>query len=181
MQSSYAHSDAEKAEMFGSTLKKIFSNEPVESFDKENMKTVKDYLSSNRNKLFETRVEDNLFDSDFSMQELEEGIKTLKIKSAPGNDGIKNFNLTNLSTLGKIHCLRIFNKSWNSGILIEDWKTAEVKMIKKKDNDLSNPMNYRPISLTKCIGKLMGKLIKRRLVYFLDKYNLISIYQSGFR
>ena len=54
-------------------------------------------------------------------------------------------------------------------------------MLKKKDDHLSNPNNYRPISLTKCLCKLMEKLVKNRLTLFLNKHNLLSNYQSGFR
>ena len=46
------------------------------------------------------------------------------------------------------------------GHLIKDQKVAEIIMINKKEDDLDNPNNYRPISLTKCIGKLMEKIIK---------------------
>ena len=107
--------------------------------------------------------------------------KIFKKKSAPGNDGIKNINLINLSYLGKLRLLNIFNNSWKHGKLINDWKIAEVIMLKKKDNDCSNPNNYRPISLTKCKGKLMEKLIKYRLISFLNKHDILSPYQSGFR
>ena len=54
-------------------------------------------------------------------------------------------------------------------------------MIEKKDVDLIDPNNYRPISLTNSIAKLTEKLIKNRLVSFLDKYNILNDRQSGFR
>ncbi len=50
-------------------------------------------------------------------------------------------------------------------------------IIKKAENYA----NYRPISLTKCFGKLTERIVKIRLVAFLDRYNYISDYQSGFR
>lgn len=67
--------------------------------------------------LFFTRFEDTKFDSDFPLYELEVAIKSLELKSAPGSDNIRYINIINLSTLGKIHCLRIFNKSWKTGQL----------------------------------------------------------------
>ena len=54
-------------------------------------------------------------------------------------------------------------------------------MIDKKDTDRSNPKNYRPISLTNSIVKIIEKLVKTRLDKFLVDNKIISMYQSGFR
>ena len=40
--------------------------------------------------------------------------------------------------------------------------------------------NYRPISLTSIVSRIMEKLIKQKLVEFLDKYKLILKSQHGF-
>ena len=176
-----ASNDEQKAQLFGKTLEKIFSDESSSLFDENHKIYIDNYLNINKNSLFITRQEDMKFDDDFSLSELECAVESLKKKSAPGSDGINNKNIINLSLLGKEFFLKIINKSWNSGDLLLDWKTAVVTMIKKKESDLSDPTNYRPISLTKCLGKLCEKMIKLRLIYFLDKHNLLSIYQSGFR
>ena len=54
-------------------------------------------------------------------------------------------------------------------------------MIAKEKVNLHDPGNYRPLSLTKCIGKLMEMIILHRLVYFLNIHNIISNFHSGFR
>jgi len=54
-------------------------------------------------------------------------------------------------------------------------------MIPKKPNDSHNPDNYRPISVTNSMCKLTEKLIKNRLVHYLETNNLITKFQSGFR
>lgn len=143
-------------------MAKIFSNEAVSSFDEDHKLYVENYLNSDN--LFITSNEDEAFDNDSSLTEVEDVIKTLKLKSAPGSDGMKNISIVNLSILGKIHLLRVLNKSWNTGKLPSEWKTAQISMLTKKDCDLSYPNNYRPISLTKCLGKLAEKMIKIRLV-----------------
>ena len=127
-----ACSNLEKAQLFGSNVEKIFSNEDIATFDVETRKKVDDFLHQKKDNIFTTRNGDEYFDSEFSFDELEDAIGSLKKKSASGNDGIKNLNLINLSFLGKSHCLRIFNKSWQTGKLITDWKTAEITMIRKK-------------------------------------------------
>jgi hypothetical protein len=54
-------------------------------------------------------------------------------------------------------------------------------MIEKKDTNIQDINNYRPISLTNFIPKIIEKLINKRLNDFLDQYNLIHSHQSGFR
>ena len=54
-------------------------------------------------------------------------------------------------------------------------------MIPKKENKSSLPADYRPISLTSCIGKVVERVVKNRLYRFLESKNLIVKEQSGFR
>ena len=78
--------------------------------------------------------------------------------------------------------LQIFyNKIWNSGIYPRQWKTATIIPILKKYKEASNPRNYRPISLTSCLGKILDKLLNKRLYWFLETNNFLPIEQSGFR
>ncbi len=60
------------------------------------------------------------------------------------------------------------------------WKKAIITMIPKKDHKSSDSSDYRPISLTSCVGKLAERLIKSRLYPFLEKNKIILGSQSGF-
>ena len=115
-----ASTNMDKAQLFGSMLEKVLSNENVNSFDEENRLKVEGFINTNKNNLFKTRIGDESFDDNISLVELEDCLKTLNKKSAPGNDGIRNLSLTNLSYLGKIKCLEIFNQSLMEGHLIKD-------------------------------------------------------------
>ena len=75
----------------------------------------------------------------------------------------------------------IANLSWNHHNVLDEWKIAQITMIEKKSEDKHNPSNYRPISLTNTTIKLIEKLIKVRLSSFLDRNNILTKYQSGFR
>ncbi|UYV62653.1 hypothetical protein LAZ67_2001432, partial [Cordylochernes scorpioides] len=77
--------------------------------------------------------------------------------------------------------LDIFNNSWKTGKLPQDWKTATIIPIKKLDKSADDPKNYRPISLTSICCKLMEKIILRPLTYHLDTKNLLPEEQYGFR
>ena len=53
--------------------------------------------------------------------------------------------------------------------------------IAKPGKDPSQVTNYRPISLTSCLCKLMEKLVNVRLTWYIDKNNILSPSQSGVR
>ena len=61
-----------------------------------------------------------------------------------------------------------------------DWRLANVMPIFKK-RDPGNPWNYRPVSLTSVLGKLMEVIIKERLTDYLDEKEILVQCQHGFR
>ena len=67
----------------------------------------------------------------------------------------------------------------NEGSVPKEWKCANVTPIFKKGSKL-NPGNYRPVSLTCIICKIMESVIKDSLVEHLTKNNLIFNSQLGF-
>ena len=73
----------------------------------------------------------------------------------------------------------IFNRSMNEGILPNDWKVAHITAIYKK-GDSSNPENYRPISLTSVICKMLETLVKTTVMQHLVREELLSTRQYGF-
>jgi len=52
----------------------------------------------------------------------------------------------------------IFERSWRTGEMPEDWRKANVIPIFKKGKK-EDPGNYRPVSLTSIPGKVMEHLI----------------------
>ena len=61
-----------------------------------------------------------------------------------------------------------------------DWKRANISPIYKK-GCRSEPLNYRPISLTSVACKILERIIKKQLVLHLESGNLMSKAQHGFR
>ncbi|KAF2345236.1 Reverse transcriptase domain [Trinorchestia longiramus] len=74
----------------------------------------------------------------------------------------------------------IFNQSLETGIVLEDWKWVNVTPIFKKGNK-QIPNNYRPISLTSIISKIIERLLNVRITKHLNDQNLITDTQHGFR
>jgi len=73
----------------------------------------------------------------------------------------------------------LFNKSLHAGYVPTDWKRANVIPIFKKGNK-QNKENYRPVSLTSIICKLLEIIIKEHITNFLDSNDLINSSQHGF-
>ena len=56
----------------------------------------------------------------------------------------------------------IFNLSLYSGVVPSDWKLAKVTPIYKGKGDLSDPGNFRPISVVSTVAKLMEKIVTKQ-------------------
>ena len=74
----------------------------------------------------------------------------------------------------------IFNESLSSGHLPDDWKTANVAPVFKKGNT-NLAENYRPISLTCVCCKLLEHIICHSVRDHLERHNILSVFQHGFR
>ena len=74
----------------------------------------------------------------------------------------------------------LFNKSLTLCKVPSDWKCANVTPIFKKGNK-SQPGNYRPISLTSVVCKLLETVIRDKMVKFLEENQIMKDSQHGFR
>ena len=66
------------------------------------------------------------------------------------------------------------------GVVPEYFRKANVTPI-FKNGDRSEAGNYRSISLTSIVGKLMESIIRDHIVEHLETYNLMNDSQHGFR
>lgn len=111
--------------------------------------------------------------------EVWEVIRKLKTRKAPGDDGIHNIMLKNLSQKSVVFITKIFNGCLKLGYFPNKWKTAKVIPLKKPGKDTSLPVSYRPISLLPVLGKLFEVMIYNRLLRCSEQ--LIMNEQFGFR
>ena len=73
----------------------------------------------------------------------------------------------------------IINKSLNSGTNPIQWQRALITAIFTKGKR-NNPVNYRPISLTSILSKVMESLVKDAILQHMLHHNLFTIAQHGF-
>ena len=73
----------------------------------------------------------------------------------------------------------IINKSLSTGCVPNGWKAAQVIPIFKA-GDMSNPSNYRPISILS-VSKIIKRAVHHQLSEFIDDNNILNSNQPGFR
>ena len=117
----------------------------------------------------------------FDLNDLDMVIKKLNINYACGEDKIQNLMLKNSTQDFRKIILNLINASVTQSKIPQKWKNSLISMIPKKNNNFSNPKDYRPISLTSCITKLAERLMLIKIKEFLDKTKIVIMQQSGFR
>ena len=151
-------------------LNKYFST----VFTTENLNMIPEaptlFRDSEENKLSEIVVTSN----DVSKQ-----IDKLKPNKSPGPDEIFARVLKECKEELSMPLAKLFNMSLKTGVVPESWRIANViPIFKKGDRSLSS--NYRPISLTSIVGKLLEAIISNSIRNHLEKHRLINDSQHGF-
>ena len=124
--------------------------------------------------------DNQVLNAPFTITELETQLAQCK-DSAPGPDDITISMIEHLSPEVQSTLLKALNKLWESGQFPEQWR-KEIKLpFLKPGKDPKSPASYRPISLTSCICKLFERMINHRLMWFLEKNNILCAQQCGFR
>ena len=159
----------------GSTFQK---NSSSSNYSKEFQKIKKSEEEKPVN--FKTKDKHLPYNKRFRLRDLKRAIKKSK-DTSPGPDTVHYKLLKNLPDETLIILLDIINEHWDSGTFPESWRQALLLPIPKPGKDCQNPNNFRPIALTSCICKTVERMVNERLVYWLEKYKLLSKYQAGFR
>jgi len=73
----------------------------------------------------------------------------------------------------------IFERSWRTGEVPEDWRKANVTLIFKKGKKEA-PGNHRLVSLTSIPGKMMEQLILEVIIKQVEEKKVIRSSQDGF-
>ena len=112
-----------------------------------------------------------------------EFLKALRMSkdTAPGKDNISYILLKKIDHASGRFLLGIFNKVYTEKVFPETWRESLLIPILKPGKPAHSPNSYRPIALTSCICKVLEKIINNRLTYTIEKTNLISPHQYGFR
>ena len=110
---------------------------------------------------------------------VEEEIKRLKRHGSPGPDSIANQVLVECHEELCIPLTILFKKSLTQSDVPLDWKLANVTPV-FKGGSKKYTSNYRPISLTSVVCKVLESLIRNTIMTHLCENNLIHNTQHGF-
>ena len=106
-------------------------------------------------------------------------IKKMKDNKSPGVDGIQPKLLKEIVEQISTPLAKLFNMSLEEGIVPSEWKEANITPLFKKGSR-NKPDNYRPVSLTSVVCKLLETLIRDHMEELLVKHKLINTSQHGF-
>ena len=106
-------------------------------------------------------------------------INNMKDNKSPGVDGISPKILKETAEQISTPLAHVFNMSLQEGIVPLEWKEANIVPLFKKGSR-NKSVNYRPVSLTSVICKLLETIIRDHMMDFLVKHKLINPSQHGF-
>ena len=112
---------------------------------------------------------DSLDDIEVSVTEVRSLLRELDPHKAPGPDKIATFILKECADELAIPVTLILRESLRTGNLLKDWKIADVIPIYKKKGDRTRARNYRPVSLTSVLCKVLERMIKKQILNRLEK------------
>ena len=106
-------------------------------------------------------------------------INNMKENKSPGVDGLSPKILKETAEqIGK-PLAHVFNMSLQDGIVPLEWEEANIIPLLKKGSR-NKSANYRPVSLTFVICKLLETIIRDHMMDFIVKHKLLNTSQHGF-
>ena len=106
-------------------------------------------------------------------------LESLNTNKASGPDLISNKMLKNVARSIAKPLTELFNRLLLNHKFPDRWKFSHVTSLFKK-GDKCLPSNYRPVALLSNVGKVMERIVFKRLYNFLNDNDLLYKYQSGF-
>ena len=154
--------DYEKAETLSTFFASVFVHEEEPDWD---------IAVTNRD-----QIDDNI---NISTSEVLEQLKKLDDTKSPGYDGIHARVLLEAREKIAEYLTEIFNESWRTGTVPDDWRRANISAIYKK-GPKKDAANYRTVSLTSVCCKVMEKFVRKHLMNHILTNDLISQKQYEF-
>ena len=117
---------------------------------------------------------------DVRREDIQARLEKLKVNKSCGPDDVNPYVLQKTASNISKSLEKIFKLSLATGECPSDWRTANVTPIHKK-GDRTEPSNYRPVSLTSQVCKVLESMVRKHILEHLDENNILSDKQHGFR
>ena len=152
----------------------IMSNKFVEAFASVYVDEILDNPSPHQ--LGQSEISDIAF----TVEDVKLQLESLKCDSAMGPDNLHPILLKRCASVLAPAFYIIFRSSLDYGMVPDLWKHSHISPIFKKGKR-TDPLNYRPISLTPVPCKTLERIITKTLYQFLDDHLIFDDAQFGFR
>lgn len=154
--------DNQKAEALNKQFCSVFVNEPADNVPEQEIP---------RTTMQPINVE---------ISDVEKRLSELNPNKSGGPDGVHPRILKEARKALATPLTMIFNKSLDEGRVPEDWKVARVTPIYKRKGEPSAPSNYRPISLTSVVCKVLEGIVREAIMSFVQETGQLNEEQHGF-
>ena len=128
----------------------------------------------------ENPIADTLSDLNFSENDITKAIEEVSYNAAPGPDRFPATLLKNCKHQLAKPLYLLWRRSLDFGEVPEKLKTSAITPI-HKGGSRKYAKNYRPVALTSHIIKVFEKVIRNKVVRFIESRNLMNPNQHGFR
>ena len=129
---------------------------------------------------FKSDVSSSVCDITVTKQKVESMLKLLNVSKSTGPDEFHPRFLNETAEFIALPVTILFNKSLNEGTIPQEWKLANVTFI-HKSGDKTAASNYRPISITSILCRMLECIIKTVIMDHCNINNIFSDSQYGFR
>jgi hypothetical protein len=117
---------------------------------------------------------------EITIEELEQQLRKLKRKKAPGMDGIQNESWIYGTEREVDRLLEIMNGVWKGAGFPQEWKEGIICPIYKK-GEKDTASNYRGITLLNTAYKVYAMIVEERLMKEMNERGVLPDGQAGFR
>lgn len=158
-----ATNDLEKAETLNEFFSSVFTREDLSSIPEQ----------------VERQLHQQLLEVTFTHEEVLKILKSLKTDKSPGPDKIHARVLKECAEVLTEPLYELFRQSLNEGRMPQSWKEGHITSIFKKGLR-TKVDNYRPVSLTSVVSKVMEKIMRKAILEHMSSNNILSDSQHGF-
>ena len=129
---------------------------------------------------FSTKTDSSISDIIVTENKVKLLLKQLNVSKSTGPDNFHPRFLKETADNISYPITILFNKSLSEGSLPSDWKLANVTCI-FKSGDKTKSSNYRPISITSILCRMLESIIKSAVMEHCKDSNIFTDSQYGFR
>ena len=113
-------------------------------------------------------------------EEIVELCKGLNLTKSSAIDGMSTMVIKDVFLAIPEQIAYLFNTSIDRGVVPNKWKIGTIVPL-PKGGDKNNVTNLRPVSLLPLPGKLLEKVMHKRISNHLEVNNILSSFQGGYR